>query len=287
MIVLPGAFLLFYQLFKRGDFTGKNGKIIPMSENLENTKEKKHIDIHCTKSDKNGFLGFMESRFRRFKTPAYMFFYLLVVFICLVCVSVSLFPLTVLVIYCLKAEFSSIYIQALTLSFSLGLGFFLFVISLLVSTSFFNKINPFEIKPWKGNWYSLEGIPWFYHNALFYLVRYSVLDFITPSPIAQWYLRSMGMKIGKNVVLNTSNISDPCLLVLEDYVTIGGSVTLMGHYGQKGILILSPTIIKKGSMVGLRASIFGGVTVEEGSFIPAHEAVLPKTVVTKESFLKA
>ena len=130
-----------------------------------------------------------------------------------------------------------------------------------------------------------RGIPWFIN--LYFILLDTRFRFYYPSPIAQWYLRFMGMKIGKNVVLNTSNISDPCLLVLEDYVTIGGSVTLMGHYGQKGILILSPTIIKKGSMVGLRASIFGGVTVEEGSFIPAHEAVLPKTVVTKESFLKA
>ena len=92
----------------------------------------------------------------------------------------------------------------------------------------------------------------------------------------------MGMKIGKGTLINTSNISDPCLIELGDYVTIGGSVTLMAHYGQKGILILSPTVIKDKAMVGLKSSIFGGVTIEEGAVVKPHEVILPKSVVTKE-----
>ena len=145
---------------------------------------------------------------------------------------------------------------------------------------FFNKLNPFPIKPRKNNWYSIENIPWFYHNALVYLVRYSVLDFITPSPIQQWWLRGMGMKIGKGVIINTSNISDPCLIELEDYSTIGGSVTMLRHYGQKGILVIGKVCIKKGAMVGLRASIFGDVIIGEHAVAP-HEVVYPKSRIDK------
>ena len=157
------------------------------------------------------------------------------------------------------------------------MGLVLGTFVLLFSTIFFNWINPFPIRPRKNNWYSIENIPWFYHNALVYIVRYSVLDFITPSPIQQWWLRGMGMKIGKGVVINTSNISDPCLISLEDYSTIGGSVTIMGHYGQKGILILGKVCVKKGAMVGLKASIFGDVIIGEGVSIKPHAVVFPKS----------
>ena len=154
----------------------------------------------------------------------------------------------------------------------------------MLSTVIFNLPVRRRLKKWKGNWYSLEGIPWFYHNAMFYLVRYTILDLITPSPIANLYLEAMGMRIGKGVVINTTNISDPTLITIEDHVTIGGSVTMMAHYGQKGVLCIAPVLIKKGSMVGLKASIFGGVTIDENVFIPPHHPVLPKTHVLKNSF---
>ena len=93
------------------------------------------------------------------------------------------------------------------------------------------------------------------------------------------YLRMMGMKIGKGVVINTSNISDPCLIHLEDHVTIGGSATIMGHYGQRGILVIGKVHIKKGAMIGLKASILGDVEIGENAIISPHEVILPKSKI--------
>ena len=223
----------------------------------EAKEDKEFIDIHETTSDRSGLLGFIERQLRRHKTLTYMVFYFVIVLICLTCLSLSLVPLVYLlsVSYELTLEMG-LFLRSIVMSFSFALGLLVFIPMMLITTAFFNWLNPFEIKPFKGNWYSVEGIPWFYHNALFYLVRYSILDFITPSPIALWYLRAMGMKMGKGVLINTSNISDPCLIELGDYVTLGGSVTIIAHYGQKGILILAPTVIKSNVMVGLKASIF-------------------------------
>ncbi len=103
------------------------------------------------------------------------------------------------------------------------------------------------------------------------------LDFITPSPLTNLFYKMMGMKIGKGVIINTTNISDPCLIEIEDYATIGGSVHILGHYGQKGFLILSPVIIKKGANIGLKASIMGDVIIGENATVKPHVAVLPKT----------
>jgi acetyltransferase-like isoleucine patch superfamily enzyme len=89
----------------------------------------------------------------------------------------------------------------------------------------------------------------------------------------------MGMKIGKRVELNTSNISDPALITIEDGVTIGGSVSLLAHYAMGGYLIISPVVIRKNATLGLRAIVMGGVEIGEGATILPNSVVLPKTVV--------
>jgi acetyltransferase-like isoleucine patch superfamily enzyme len=110
-------------------------------------------------------------------------------------------------------------------------------------------------------------------------VRYTILDFITPSPLNVYFFKAMGMKVGKGVMINTSNISDPCLIKLEDYVTIGGSAYMMAHYGMKGYLIIDKLVIKRGAMIGLCAKILGGVTIGEKAVVAPNMAVLPKTVI--------
>ena len=87
----------------------------------------------------------------------------------------------------------------------------------------------------------------------------------------------MGMKIGKGSIINTSNISDPCLIEIGEYVTIGGSASLVAHYGQKGMLIIDRLVIKDKATIGLKASLFGDVVVGEGALVKAHEVVMPKT----------
>jgi acetyltransferase-like isoleucine patch superfamily enzyme len=133
------------------------------------------------------------------------------------------------------------------------------------------------VRPWRGGWFSIQSIPWYIHNALTYLVRYTFLDFLTPTPFNLLFYRMMGMKIGKGVVINTTNISDPCLITIEDYVTIGGSATLFAHYGQKGYLIVSSLHIKKGATIGLKASIMGDVVIGENATITAHTVIMPKS----------
>ncbi|MCB0361759.1 MAG: hypothetical protein KDD35_03520, partial [Bdellovibrionales bacterium] len=130
---------------------------------------------------------------------------------------------------------------------------------------------------WKGIWFSLPAIPWYIHNALTYIVRYTFLEFITPTPLNVLFYRMMGMKIGKGVVINTTNISDPCMISLGDYVTIGGSAHLLAHYGQKGVLIISPVVIESGATIGLKASIMGDVVVGKNAIVKPHTALLPKT----------
>lgn len=186
--------------------------------------------------------------------------------------GISLFQ----IIYDFTNDFQPI-LKNLFLGFSLASGFFMYGMTLIFVVPAVNKILPLKVKPHRASWYSLSVIPWYYHNALTYLVRYTFLDFITPTPFNKLFYQMMGMKIGKGSVINTSNISDPCLIEIGENVTIGGSVTLVAHYGQKGLLVIDRLVIKDKATIGLRASLFGNVVVGKGALVKAHEVLMPKT----------
>jgi len=135
------------------------------------------------------------------------------------------------------------------------------------------------LKPFRGPAYSTEVFGWYVHNVLTYSLRYTFLEWVTPTPFNQFFYRRMGMKIGKRVELNTTNISDPAFFTLEDGVTIGGSATLLAHYAMGGYLIIAPVVIRKGATIGLRAVVMGGVEIGEGAKVLPNSVVMPKTVI--------
>ena len=238
------------------------------------------IDINSAHSTKKGMARIFENMFRRFSTVGFALFLLPIGCVFIFCIALSLTPGIMLfqwagtqmidTHFALKAFYYGLCGGGAFVSFILTLVFIVPVMNL--------PCRPF-VKAYRGAWFSIESIPWFYHNALTYLVRYTVLDFITPSPLNILFFRMMGMKIGKGVLLNTSNISDPCLIKLGDYVTIGGSAYMMAHYGMKGFLIIDKLVIKRGAMVGLSAKLLGGVTIGEKAVVAPNVAVLPKTVI--------
>jgi hypothetical protein len=248
----------------------------------DSPKVSKRIDVHSTKSDLLGFAGFIESTLRSFKSVAFALSMLPITILCIITMGLAIAPCYFLIssVYSSLSE-SGYFLQGVGTSLAIGMGYFLYGISLIFIVPFFNKIFFLNLKPWRGNWYSLQSIPWYYHNALVQLVRYTFLDIVTPTPINVLFYRMMGMKVGKGVMINTTNISDPCLITLEDNVTIGGSATLFGHYAQGGYLVIAPVVIKKGATVGLKASIMGDVVVGEKVTVKPHSILLPKTRLNK------
>jgi hypothetical protein len=254
--------------------------ILSINKGLTLQNEIENDDINKRASTKTGFAAIFENAFRKLGNLAFLLFLIPIIGICLLCLGIALTP-GVFFIQWVQPYISDFSILAKSFSYAICIasGFFAFIITLITVVPIFNlPILPF-VKPYRGAWFSIESIPWYYHNALTYLVRYTILDLITPSPLNVLFFKMMGMKIGKGVLLNTSNISDPCLIVLEDYVTIGGSAYMMAHYGMKGFLIIDKLHIKKGAMVGLAAKLLGGVTIGEKAVVGPNVAVYPKTVI--------
>lgn len=239
---------------------------------------KNKIDAYGKKSNKKGFLGWFETLLKSFKLIAYLCVTIPIAIAYMVCMGTAMIPFFVTLKYFLMTNLNWDYLSTwISLALSLGGSFLGFTFILILIVPIFNAPLLLLIKPSRDSAYSLNTIAWMYHNSLTYLVRYTVLDFIVPSPIGNLFFKLMGMKIGKNVILNTSNISDPCMITIEDHVTIGGSASIMAHYGMKGFLIVDRVHIKRGATIGLKASVMGDVIVGEKATVTPHSIVLPKS----------
>ena len=243
-------------------------------------KNNERFDVLSTKSEKSGVGGIVESLLRRFRTVGFVLLLSPIALIYVFCMGLAFSPGVMLFQWMQEATLHShTIVKGVSLGFTMALGWVMYGLSIIFIVPAVNKLLPLKVTPLRASWYSLSVIPWYYHNALTYLVRYTFLDFITPTPLNILFFKMMGMKIGKGSMINTSNISDPCLIEIGDYVTIGGSATMMAHYGMKGILIIDKLVIKDKATIGLKASLFGDVVVGEGATIKPNDVLLPKTRV--------
>jgi hypothetical protein len=244
----------------------------------EQIAEKIREDVDTTTSNRSGLAGFLETLLRRFRLASYLIAMIPLYAIGMLAMGISAAPGVYFfqLISHSAAGFTPPFYY-LAVACGLVVAYFMYGMTLIFVIPLFNFLMPFRLKPFRGMYYSLEAIPWYFHNAFTYIVRYTFLEFVTPTPINILFYRMMGMKIGKGVHLNTTNISDPCLIELENKVTIGGSVHIIAHYASKGYLIVERVKIHKATTVGLKATIMGDVEIGEGAVVAPHEVILPKS----------
>ncbi len=256
----------------------ENSTTIIEDKKFTNTKE----DVDSTTSGKQGIGGIFERLLRKFRVGAFLAALMPLYLVGILAMGVSTTP-GILFFNFMSDLGSNWYALFHAMAMGIGIvgGYFLYGFTLIFMIPLVNFLLPFRLKPYRGSYFSLESVPWYIHNALTYIVRYTFLEFITPTPLNTLFYRMMGMKIGKGVQINTTNISDPCLIEIEDKVTIGGSAHIIGHYGQKGYLVLSKVKIGKGATIGLKATIMGDVDIGERAVIGPHEVILPKSRIHK------
>jgi len=165
--------------------------------------------------------------------------------------------------------------QAFGFAFGAAVAFFVFGFALLVVVPIYNLVLPTSTKPFKGGYYTLRAAPWLLHNALFYLVRYTFLPFVTLTPFGVWFLQAMGMRIGRHAFVNTEYISDPQLITVGDDAALGGSVRICAHFGGGGFLTVAPVVIGARATLGLAVTVMGDVEVGDGATVLPNSVLLP------------
>lgn len=240
----------------------------------------KKINLDEKDSTHTGLKGLFEVSLRRFKSFTQILTMLpLYILGCLI-LGLCIAPAIHVYLFLTHRLASSLYLVNLfVMGSSLAAAFFTYGFTLIFVAPLMNILLQCKLKPWRGSYYSAETLKWFVHNALTYLARFTFLDFVTPTPVSNLFFQMMGMKIGRGTVINTTYISDPSLITLGEKVTIGGSVTIVGHYGQGGLLIIAPVVIGDNCTIGLKSSIMGGVTIGKNAKILPHSVVMPKTKI--------
>lgn len=262
---------------------------------IENMGARQKTTLDPLKSQRHGFAGLFETLLRRFKNLLHISMIVPLYIVGCAVIGLAAAPGTVLVAWTFKfvsrADFASFgvargdvfwwAIQGWAVGSAVVGAVFLtgFFLVFVLPVANFILLWGGRLKPWRGPYYSLEAIRWYIHNGITYVLRYSLLEMFTPSPIGILFYRLMGMKIGRGAVINSTALSDPSLIKIGEKVTIGGSVTIVAHYGQAGFLILAPVEIGEGATIGLRASIMGGAKIGRNARIMPHSVVLPKTVI--------
>lgn len=238
------------------------------------------VNVDQTTSSKSGAARLVEVTLRRFKSLFHIIVLLPLYMIASLCLGTAIAPGIALVAYINELTITSHYVLRFwSLGVSVAAAYFIYGLSLVLVVPFFNFILRTSLKEWRGQYYSLEVIPWYIHNGLTCLVRYTFLELMTPTPFNLIFYRLMGMKIGYGTIINSSHISDPSMIELGKKVTIGGSATVVAHYAQGGYLIISKVKIGDRATIGLKCTIMGGVEIGEHAKILSNSFVLPKTKI--------
>lgn len=247
-------------------------------QNNEVKTEKK--DLYSVATEKKGFKGLFETALRNAAATIHVLSVLPMFAVAGICFGTGLYPAVLVFRWIYQSTHDwNFFLSSFAIAVAIGLSYFIFALSLITVIPIYNFIFRANLKPWRGPYYSFEAVTWYIHNGLTYLARYTILELLTPSPFNHLFYKMLGMKIGKHSQVNTTNISDPSLISIGDKVTIGGSVTIVGHYGQGGYLVLANVVIEDNVTVGLKASIMGGVHIGKGAKILPHSVILPKTQI--------
>jgi len=107
------------------------------------------------------------------------------------------------------------------------------------------------------------------------LAKILILDHIKGMPVLNAFFRLMGARIGRNVLINTSNMFDFDLIEIGDNAFVGGDAVIIGHVGERGVLRIRPVRIGPRCTVGQSSVVFPGAIMEEGSVLGAL-SLLPK-----------
>jgi hypothetical protein len=242
------------------------------------TEKKVREDLDAATTDRKGIGGLLEFLIRKFRVASFVIALFPLYLVSTFAMAVSIAP--GMLFFNFMTDISSSWSPVwhyIALGCGVAFGYFFYGITLIFVAPLFNFLLPFRLKPFRGNYYSLSTVPWYFHNALTYLVRYTFLEFVTPTPLNTLFYKMMGMKIGKGSHINTTNISDPCMIEIGDKVTIGGSATLIAHYASQGYLVVDKVKIGNKATIGLKATVFGDVEIGEGAIIAPHEVILPKS----------
>jgi non-ribosomal peptide synthetase-like protein len=88
------------------------------------------------------------------------------------------------------------------------------------------------------------------------------------------YLRAMGVRIGRRVVLGPgmAQVADPDMIVIEDDATVNANY--QAHSFEDRVLKTAPVVVRRGATVGESAVVFYGADIGENAWVTPNSVVM-------------
>ena len=164
--------------------------------------------------------------------------------------------------------------SAPALALTLAAAVLLSGVMLLLVVPLLDALLPMGLRASGAGHFSAAVIPRYLHNGLLCLARLTVLPFVSRTPLGAWFLRAMGMQVGRQVCIATANFSDVRMIELGDDAAICGSASILAHLGG-GDPAIAPVVIGRRATVGEQATVMGDVIVGDEAVILAHAVLIP------------
>ncbi len=165
-------------------------------------------------------------------------------------------------------------------SVSIAVSYLILVFSMMCFSAFFIRV--LRVRYTEGEYGTTikDKISFkFIQSYALYFPTYKVIGFLNIPPVKVLFLKMIGCKIGKNVVLAGDEwIFDPYVTEIGDNTTIGARSIITGHIGE-GHLIIKKIRIGKNVLIGGECFIMPGVTIEDNVVVGAKSLVLKDTVL--------
>jgi len=158
--------------------------------------------------------------------------------IAIVCFGIALMPGLYLYFTVYQVTASTVLLwRCFFLGLTVAAGFFLFGFSLIFLAGTIRMGFRLRLKEGTHRMFSLQALKWAFMGCLYLLIYYTFIDFLLLTPFANILLRMLGVRLGRNVQINSKFIFDASLLEIGDGTVIGGDSVIQCHSVERGLII--------------------------------------------------
>jgi non-ribosomal peptide synthetase-like protein len=133
-----------------------------------------------------------------------------------------------------------------------------------------------RVRPGIHPLYSCWCSRWDFHYVVWDIFGLAPLTALEGTLLLNWYLRAMGMRIGRHVVLGSgfAHVVDPDMLEVEDGATV--SCQFQAHTFEDRVLKIDYVLIRRQATVGNLAVLLYGADIGERTLVTPHSVVMKR-----------
>ncbi len=206
----------------------------------------------------------------------------ILILVTVLCYSCAFFIPIVFLYQVIKFLHFSYFTHIFLFCISIAFTYFILMFSMMISSTLFIRL--LHLRYGEGEYGTTikdkTAFKLVVNNAL-YFPTYKMIGFFNISPLKVLFLKMIGCKIGKNVVLAAEEwIFDPYVTEIGDNTTIGGRSIVTGHVGE-GRLIIKKVKIGNNCLIGGDCFIMPGAIIEDHVVLGAKSLVLKDQILQK------